>query len=180
MFKRNIPNLITLMRIILIPVYLYYFSKGNYTLAGILFSTSAFTDFLDGFIARKYNLTTKLGKILDPLADKITIISILIVLIVLDIIPGILATIILLRELIILIGSVLAYYFGVNNVIEPSKIGKLSIFLLYIALAARILGIKFTGMVLLCIVIPLNIISGFKYIIDTWGKMDFINNILKK
>ena len=114
---KYIPNMITLTRIILIPVYIFYFSKGNYTFAGIFFSISALTDFFDGFIARKFNLTTRLGKILDPLADKITIISILIILTVLDIIPGILSSIILIRELFILTGSILAYYLGVKKLI---------------------------------------------------------------
>ncbi len=175
---KYIPNMITLTRIILIPVYIYYFSKGNYTFAGIFFSISALTDFLDGFIARKFNLTTRLGKILDPLADKITIISILIILTVLDIIPDILASIILLRELFILTGSILAYYLGIKNVVEPSKIGKLSIFLLYIALAARILNVELIGMILLYIVIPLNIYSGVKYVVDTWHKIDLENEEL--
>jgi len=170
---KYIPNMITLTRIILIPVYIFYFSKGNYTFAGIFFSISALTDFFDGFIARKFNLTSRLGKILDPLADKITIISILIILTVLDIIPGILSSIILIRELFILTGSILAYYLGVKNVVEPSKIGKLAIFLLYIALAARILNVELIGMILLYIVIPLNIYSGVKYVVGTWHKIDF-------
>jgi len=114
-----------------------------------------------------------LGKILDPLADKIAIISILIILIVLKIIPVILASIILLRELFILIGSIFAYHLGVKNAIEPSKIGKLSIFILYIAIVAWILNMNLIGIGLIYIVIPLNIFSGIKYVVLTWQKVDY-------
>ncbi|ODS49726.1 MAG: CDP-diacylglycerol--glycerol-3-phosphate 3-phosphatidyltransferase, partial [Halanaerobium sp. 4-GBenrich] len=84
MTLHNLPNYITLARILLIPVYLYYFIQGNLAAAAFFFALSAITDFVDGFIARKYNLESKVGKLLDPLADKITIISILLVLIYLN------------------------------------------------------------------------------------------------
>ena len=95
-----IPNILSITRIILIPVYLYYFINANYLTAGILFSISAITDFFDGYIARKYDAVTDLGRILDPFADKLTIISILIALLISEIIPRFIPIILLARELL--------------------------------------------------------------------------------
>ncbi|MCL2496051.1 MAG: CDP-alcohol phosphatidyltransferase family protein [Clostridiales bacterium] len=66
------PNLLSLLRLALIPLVLYYYSNGQVRLAGILLIASALTDVADGFIARRFKLITNLGKMLDPLADKLT------------------------------------------------------------------------------------------------------------
>ncbi len=69
---RTIPNLLSLFRIILLPVYLYFVGQHSFYLAGLIIAVSGLTDFLDGFIARRFNQITELGKILDPVADKLT------------------------------------------------------------------------------------------------------------
>lgn len=73
---RTIPNLLSLFRLVLIPVYILIYlnakTPGHYVLAAAVLAISCFTDMLDGKIARKYNLITTLGKILDPVADKAT------------------------------------------------------------------------------------------------------------
>lgn len=69
----NIPNLLSLIRIIEIPFFVYYFLKDNLPVAAIILVTSGLSDLLDGYIARKYNQITELGKILDPIADKLTL-----------------------------------------------------------------------------------------------------------
>ena len=119
----TIPNLITMMRIVLIPVYLYLFTQGNYYLAAGLFSLSALSDFVDGYIARKFNMQSKFGKLLDPLADKLTIISILLLLIRLNLIPRVVSLIILGRELFIFLSGIITYFFGLNF-INPTLLGK--------------------------------------------------------
>ena len=159
-----IPNFLTILRILLIPVFGYYFLTGSYFTAGIIFLISVCTDFFDGYFARKYNLTTKLGRLLDPLADKLTIISVLFILALSDVIPRIIAIILLTREIFILIGSALAYLIGVD-VINPTRLGKLSIFLLYSAITAKLLNFNYIDMILFYIVIPLNIITGIDYFI---------------
>ncbi|HHU93012.1 MAG TPA: CDP-alcohol phosphatidyltransferase family protein [Halanaerobiaceae bacterium] len=161
-----IPNLLSITRIILIPIYLYFFMNANYLTAGILFSISAITDFFDGYIARKYDSVTKLGRILDPFADKLTIISILIALIISKIIPVFIPIILLARELLIFLGSIVAYLLGFDF-IHPSKLGKFSIFLLYLAIALQLIGIKILARGLFYIVIPLNIFSGLNYVYTT-------------
>ena len=72
----TIPNLISIVRIVIVPFFVHYFLIGEVVIAALLIIASAFTDFFDGMIARKFNQITQLGKMLDPLADKITQIAI--------------------------------------------------------------------------------------------------------
>ncbi|HOA55264.1 MAG TPA: CDP-alcohol phosphatidyltransferase family protein, partial [Clostridiales bacterium] len=65
----NIPNILTILRFLLIPVFAYFLSSRNYLVAVLLFLAGGLTDVLDGYVARKYNLITSWGKIADPLAD---------------------------------------------------------------------------------------------------------------
>lgn len=68
----TVPNLLSLLRLILVPVYAGIYLRGQYLLAGGIMAVSCLTDLLDGFIARRWNMITNLGKVLDPLADKVT------------------------------------------------------------------------------------------------------------
>ena len=68
----SIPNLLSLFRLVLIPVYVLLYLEGDYFLAAAILAVSCLTDMIDGKIARRFNMITTLGKIIDPLADKIT------------------------------------------------------------------------------------------------------------
>jgi len=68
----NIPNCLSFLRILLLPFFIYFFLKGDWTAVAIFLIISGLSDFLDGLIARKFNQITELGKILDPVADKMT------------------------------------------------------------------------------------------------------------
>lgn len=68
----TIPNLLTVIRIIIVPFFTYFFWKANYILAVSLLFVSGLSDFLDGKIARRFNQVSDLGKVLDPIADKLT------------------------------------------------------------------------------------------------------------
>lgn len=80
----NIPNCLCFFRILLIPVFLYVYFKSeyehHYIISAFILILSGFSDFLDGFIARKYNMITDFGKLLDPIADKLTQLTIAITL----------------------------------------------------------------------------------------------------
>lgn len=76
----TIPNLISVIRIILIPFFAYYFLQGEYVVAVVLLAISGLTDCIDGKIARKFNQISNLGKLLDPLADKLTQITLAVIL----------------------------------------------------------------------------------------------------
>ena len=67
---KYLPNTLTIIRFLLIPVIIFYIFTGNYILAFTFFTISAVTDIADGFIARKYNFVSNFGKLMDPLADK--------------------------------------------------------------------------------------------------------------
>ena len=102
----NLPNKLTLFRVILIPFFFffllapYFTGYGNY-IAVAVFIVASITDFLDGHIARKRNLVTNFGKFMDPLADKLLVCSALICLIELDRLPAWIVIIIIAREFII-------------------------------------------------------------------------------
>jgi len=82
----NLPNKLTILRIIMIPIFVAIFFISaipyNYIISAVIFALAAFTDFLDGYIARKYNLVTSLGKFLDPIADKVLVASAFIIMLV--------------------------------------------------------------------------------------------------
>ncbi|HKL12126.1 MAG TPA: CDP-alcohol phosphatidyltransferase family protein [Halanaerobiales bacterium] len=166
----NYPNTLTVVRLLLIPVYLYFFLRGEYILSGVFFSLSGITDFLDGYLARKYNMVTDLGRLLDPLADKLTLISILAVLIYMDLLPRVITITLLTREVFVLFGSGIMYLMG-KDLIEPTWLGKISVFLLYVAIAASLLDVKLFNMILFYVVIPINIISALDYIRNAYKKM---------
>ena len=69
----TVPNILSLLRIFLIPFFMYaYIWKGDYILTAVLFIISGFTDLADGFIARRFHLISAVGKVIDPIADKLT------------------------------------------------------------------------------------------------------------
>lgn len=79
-FKRNltIPNLLSVIRILVIPLLIVYFVNENYIMAGVMMLISGISDMFDGMLARKLNQVTQLGKMLDPFADKLTLIAVVI------------------------------------------------------------------------------------------------------
>ena len=84
---KHVPNILTIIRFLLIPVIVYFIKANNYFWAIIVFTISGITDIVDGFIARHFDATSNFGKLMDPLADKATHISLLIVLVSQNIIP---------------------------------------------------------------------------------------------
>ena len=100
----NLPNMLTMARILVIPavlLFVYYESRGNSLIAACLFAAASITDFFDGWLARRRGLTTVLGKFLDPLADKLLVTSVLVMLIPLGRIPAWVVVLLLARELAI-------------------------------------------------------------------------------
>ncbi len=101
----NLPNKITLFRVFMIPVFVIFMlckSIPFYNFIALaVFSVACFSDFLDGYLARKYNLVTNFGKFMDPLADKVLVSTAMIILVEIGMIPSWVAAIILAREFII-------------------------------------------------------------------------------
>lgn len=129
----NIPNVLSLIRIILIPCFIITYFSGYYITSAAILLASGFTDVLDGFIARRFNLITNIGKILDPAADKLTQVAIWISLTIkFSDVPGmiIITVIFFLKELLMLIGGI--KILKVNKPIASSKwFGKIGTFIFY-------------------------------------------------
>ena len=97
----NLPNKLTIARVIAVPFFIAAYMTGLYYVAFVLFILASLTDMLDGKIARKYNLVTNFGKFLDPLADKILVLSALVILVEYGKIPSWIPIIVLAREFIV-------------------------------------------------------------------------------
>ena len=98
---KNLPNQLTIARVCAIPLFIVLLMMGFRVAATIVFLLAAFTDMLDGKIARRYNLVTNFGKLMDPLADKLLTMSAFVCLVELGDIPGWMVIVILGREFII-------------------------------------------------------------------------------
>ena len=140
MFK-YVPNILTIIRFLLIPVIIISIFQGNYILGIVFFSLSGFTDILDGFIARKFNLISNFGKLMDPLADKLTQISVLTSLVWADIIPIWILIIVVLKELIMVMGA--SFLYGKDVVVYSKWYGKLATVLFYLAIVVSLIVKQF-------------------------------------
>ena len=134
---KHIPNILTMLRFLLIPVIIFYIFTGNYILAFVFFTFSGLTDIADGFIARKFNLISNFGKLMDPLADKLTQIATLASLVFTNIIPVWILLIVLLKEFIMICGA--SFLYGKDVVVYSKWYGKLATVLFYIAIVVSLL-----------------------------------------
>ena len=137
---KHIPNILTVSRFFLIPFVIYFLVVDNYLLAFIFLTISGLTDVLDGFIARKFNFITNFGKLIDPLADKTTQISVLIALTLKDIIPFWMIVVVALKEAAMIAGA--SFLYGKELVVSSKWYGKLSTVLFYVAIVCSF-GIKY-------------------------------------
>lgn len=136
MFK-HIPNMLTILRFILIPFIVVLIFQNNYMAAFIMLTISGITDILDGFIARKFNFITNFGKLVDPLADKVTQISVLVTLALKHIIPFWILVIVFLKEFLMISGA--SFLYGKELVVSSRWYGKLTTVLFYIAIVSSFL-----------------------------------------
>lgn len=134
---KHIPNILTVIRLLLIPLIVFYIFTGNYILAFVFFTISGITDIADGFIARKFNLISNFGKLMDPLADKLTQIATLASLVFTDIIPVWILLVVFLKEFIMICGA--SFLYGKDVVVYSKWYGKLATVLLYIAIVISLL-----------------------------------------
>lgn len=189
----NLPNKLTISRVVMIPLFVLFFYlnfKGHYFCSLAVFAIASFTDFLDGYLARKYKLVTNLGKFLDPVADKVLVASAMIIMLTQPffftaylgdwalICAGCCVAVIMARELIVSGFRMVAA--DARVVIAADKAGKyktvcqdLSIVVLLVFagfgeffkdyLAVKI--INYTGLVLFALATLLTVISGINYLI---------------
>ncbi len=134
---KHIPNILTVIRFLLIPLIIFYIFTGNYILAFVFFTISGLTDIADGFIARKFNLISNFGKLMDPLADKLTQIATLASLVFTNIIPIWILLIVLLKEFIMICGA--SFLYGKDVVVYSKWYGKLATVMFFIAIVISLL-----------------------------------------
>lgn len=136
----NLPNCLTLIRIVTIPVFLMLLSMHFYLAALATFIVGAVTDALDGMMARIMNQQTPLGAYLDPVADKLLIMSSFAMLSIVGGIPAWLGVLVVSRDLIILAGFLIIYFFaGERLEARPTLIGKLNTLLQLLTVCADLL-----------------------------------------
>lgn len=165
----NIPNTLTILRIIIIPVFVTAIIYGRYRPALYLFVAAALTDMLDGLVARLTDQKTPLGTFLDPLADKFLLVTSFILFALYGWIPTWLAVIVISRDLIVVIGWFLLYMITHNSQVEPVALGKAAIALQLILLAYILLSVNMPALpplpaVFLFLTAAVTSISGLHYI----------------
>jgi cardiolipin synthase len=135
----SIPNLITLARILSVPVMVWAIASGEMLLAFVLFAVAGLSDAIDGFLAKRFGMASELGAYLDPLADKILLVSIYVTLGITGAIPRWLVILVVSRDLMIVGAVMLSWLVGKPLVVKPLFISKVNT-------AAQII---FVGLILL-------------------------------
>lgn len=165
----NIPNSLTILRILLIPVYVGFMTYGQYGFALFSLLLAGITDAIDGPIARRMNQRTKLGTFLDPLADKLLLTSGFISLSMLHLVPSWLAILVVSRDVILLLGTAVAHVTNSPIDITPTFLGKgttllqLSYVLLVVLMTWRGLGLTMLTPLLFTMV-GFTLASGLHYL----------------
>ena len=174
---KNIPNVLSIIRIGLVGVFVYVFFNNypnNLVWALVVFLTAGLTDVIDGFLARKFNWITNLGKILDPLADKLMQCTVLVCMLTKKLIPVWLVVPFILKEFLMLLGGLLVI--KKRRVIVVSNIfGKMTVVFFYAAVVFCIAAREFleqNPVVLysVCLLILIAAISAFVNYITTYFK----------
>ena len=175
----NLANNLTLFRIIIVPVLivilLYSDNEASSLFAAALFAIAAFTDWLDGYIARKKNIITSFGKFLDPLADKILVSTTLIMLLSLDRVPAWIVAVIIAREVAVTGLRIAIAREGI--IIEASKLAKYKTAFQLLATESLLIhytyfdiSFQLVGMALLWCALVITIWSGLVYFIKFFEK----------
>lgn len=130
----NLPNLLTLFRLFLIPLYVSVFvsNKDMHLLAAFIFVLASATDVLDGYLARKLNLSTKVGQLLDPLADKCMQIAVIITLFSAGLVPVWFIALLIAKEVIMILGGIFLY--SKKTYVKSNAAGKINTVFLFLVM----------------------------------------------
>lgn len=165
----SIPNILTFIRILLVPLFIIFILYGHSFYAFLTFIVASITDGLDGMIARLFNQKTTLGAYLDPIADKLLLTTSYVMLAVIGVIPPWLAVLVISRDIVILMGIAVLFVNHKSVEIRPTLIGKASTFT-QIATVVIALSVAQPISTLQTLLIPsiyitavLTFISGFHY-----------------
>ena len=169
----NIPNLLTLLRIALLPAVVWRFQKGDSSGALALYVIAMLTDAVDGFLARTLNQITTLGKLLDPVADKLSLLTLLALFVADGQIPFWLLAVVLVKEAILIVGGAVALHHGV--VVHALPIGKVTTVTFIASMIARFLKWGAAADLLLWISLLLSFAALFWYSMVVIGKLRHVS-----
>lgn len=122
----NVPNFITIGRLLLVPFLIVMITQGRWTAAVICFLIAGVSDAVDGFLARRLSARTELGAYIDPLADKALLMSIYVTLAIQGTLPGWLAVTVVSRDIMIMVGVVVAWLLQRPVAIKPLTVSKVN------------------------------------------------------
>jgi cardiolipin synthase len=166
----DIPNIITVFRFLLVPPVVLLLLDGRFGLALLMFGVAGFSDGLDGYLAKRYHWSSRLGALMDPLADKLLLVSSFVTLGWLNQIPLWLVGVVILRDLVIVSGA-LVYHYRIERLeAEPSMVSKLNTFtqillVLAVMFSAAVQALPYLWMdVLLYSVLVTTLWSGIDYV----------------
>jgi len=173
--RLNLPTVLTLSRIVLIPVFVFTVYQHP-VFGAFVFAIASMTDFLDGYLARRSGQITKFGIILDPIADKFLVISAMIVLVDMERLPAWIAITIIVREF--LVTGLRAVALSKDIIIPAEMGGKIKTTTQIAAILCLIfmnsifdIDLYDVGMILIWIALILSIISGVRYTLSFWKKI---------
>lgn len=176
MNARHIPNLITLFRFLLVPPVVYALLQDRLGLALVLFFIAGFSDALDGYLAKRYGWSSRLGALMDPLADKLLLVSCFVTLGWLGHIPMWLVLLVVLRDLVIIGGAIVFHLRIARLEAAPSVISKLNTFTQILLVLVVIYSHGFQAVpalwidILIYSVLVTTIWSGIDYV-WTWSRL---------
>jgi CDP-diacylglycerol--glycerol-3-phosphate 3-phosphatidyltransferase len=164
-YSMTISNIITISRLVLLPIIVYFILVGDRFTAFIIMLISLFSDGLDGYLARKLHQESRLGRFLDPLCDKIFLAVVLLTLLYINAIPLWVVLLVVLRDFLILLGSY--FLMKMKSVIEPSNtIGKITGLIFGAMILAFTAGWKTVGIVLVYLSIPFMLVAFVIYTLN--------------
>lgn len=173
----NLPNLISIGRLILVPFVIVMIAQEKWQLAFVAFVVAGLSDAVDGFIARRFDMRTELGAYIDPLADKALLVSIYATLSVVGVLPGWLVVLVIFRDVMIVMAVLLSWVLDNPVKIRPLFISKINtgaqIGLAALVLSTRAFGVDPGGLddAMIYAVAGLTVLSAGAYLLTWIGHM---------
>ena len=168
----SIPNIITLGRIILVPVIVWAIVSSQMEIAFAIFVIAGVSDAVDGFLAKRFNMSSELGALLDPLADKALLVSIFVALGIWGAVPRWLVILVVSRDIMIVGAVIVSWLFGKPMPMKPLMVSKLNtvVQVAFAALVLAALGFGFVfapfDIILMGIVTVLTLLSVSFYLVE--------------
>jgi len=165
----NLPNSLTFLRMVLAPFFMWAILVSDYLAALTIIIIASLSDFFDGFIARKFNMQTEIGGILDPVADKVLIFFSIAALLIKFHFPLWIGIIIISRDILLLIGGAIFFYHKKQKVLIPNIFGKISTFFQMTTIVVYIIAslnnyYSYWIDILLYLTVIMTLVSGITYV----------------